>query len=127
MTNAARSILVVDDDDAVRDMMCIVLSVAGYAAEGAADGLEALRLLRDGDPPDLIIVDLMMPRMDGQSLIRTMSGDSTLARIPVAIISGQLTSPAQPPGPQVVARMVKPVELDDLLDLVRQVAGGPAG
>ena len=125
MTTTTRSILVVDDDDALRSMMCIVLSVAGYTAEGAADGLEALKRLRTSEPPALIIVDLMMPKMDGYTLIRAMSSDTSLAQIPVAIISGQTTAQAPAPGPQVIAHMVKPVELDDLLELVHQVAGRP--
>lgn len=126
MSAGDRSILVVDDDEDVRNMICIVLSVEGYAAAGAADGLEALQRLRSTAPPALIIVDLMMPRMDGDALIRTISADTSLAQIPIAIVSGQITRDTQPPGSRVVARLIKPVELDDLLDIVHQVAG-PAG
>jgi CheY-like chemotaxis protein len=127
MTTGARSILVVDDDDAVRTMMCIVLSMDGYSAEGVADGVAALQRLRSGAPPALVIVDLMMPRMDGDTLIRTMSRDTSLAKIPVAIVSGQMNPGTHRLGPQVRARLVKPVELDDLLELVHQVAGEPGG
>jgi CheY-like chemotaxis protein len=120
-----RSILVVDDDEDVRKMLCIVLSVEGYSAAGAADGLEALQHLRSDELPALIFVDLMMPKMDGGALIRTISADTALAHIPIAIISGQLSAEAQMPSPQVIAHLVKPVELDELLDVVHRFAGEP--
>lgn len=120
------SILVVDDDDDVRNMICVVLSAEGYSTEGAADGVDALQRLHNGELPALIIVDLMMPRMDGDTLIRTLSAETPLAQIPVAIISGQVMPDAPAPGPQVIRSLTKPIELDDLLELVYQVAGEPA-
>ena len=120
MTAEAPEVLVVDDDEDVRTMLCIALSVAGYKAAAAADGVEALRWLHEGERPALILVDLMMPKMDGDALIRRMSEDSSLARIPVAIISGQLTGDARPSSPQVIARLAKPIELDELLDVVHR-------
>ena len=122
-----KTILVVDDDEDVRNMLCLVLSAEGYSATGAADGLEALRRMRQGEPPALIVVDLMMPRMDGDALIHAMAEDASLAQVPIAVISGQFTSDVQPPVPQVVARMVKPVELNDLLSVVHQFASPPGG
>jgi CheY-like chemotaxis protein len=111
-------ILVVDDDEDVRRMLCLLLSAEGYPAAGAADGLEALHCMRRDGPPALVFVDLMMPRMDGEDLIRTMTQDPALARIPIAIMSGQPVTPAV----QASARLVKPVELDDVLALVHRFA-----
>src|SRR5262245_56146396 len=108
-----RPILVVDDDEDVRRMLCVILEHEGYTAEGAADGLEALERMRT-NPPSLVIVDLMMPRMDGEGLIRTMGQDAALAAIPIAIMSGQRTTSADALG-RVSARLVKPVELDEIL------------
>jgi CheY-like chemotaxis protein len=114
-----RPILVVDDDAAVRTIACLILSAEGYTAVAAADGIEALERMR-GDPPALVFIDLTMPRMDGEELMRKMKQDSTLAKIPVAVMSGRtslrsLTLPAR-----VVARLSKPVELDELLSVVQQ-------
>jgi CheY-like chemotaxis protein len=117
------SILVVDDDSDLRTMLCLVLSAEGYCAEGAADGVEALERMRRAGPPALTLVDLMMPRMNGEDLIRAMTEDPSLGRVPIAIISGQLTSRTLPHTPQVIARLVKPVELDELLNVVHRVAG----
>jgi CheY-like chemotaxis protein len=115
-------ILVVDDDEDVRTMLCIVLSAEGYRVTGAADGLEALALIRRDGPPALVLVDLMMPRMNGEDLIKTMTQDPMLARVPVAIISGQMTTRTPAQAPAVIARLVKPVEIDELLTLVQRFA-----
>ena len=119
----SRTILVVDDDDHVRDMLCAVLSAEGFRAVGAADGLEALQCLREDGPPALILVDLMTPRMNGEELIGAIHQDPVLARIPIVIVSGQqhLRDPAS--HPRVDACLSKPIELEELLALARRFAG----
>jgi len=117
------SILVVDDDEDMRTMLCLVLSAEGYRASGAANGVEALERIRSDGPPALVLIDLMMPRMNGEDLIRTMTKDPSLARIPIAVVSGQPAPRTVAETPGVVARLVKPVELDELLTVVHQFAG----
>jgi CheY-like chemotaxis protein len=122
----SRPILVVDDDDDVRNMLCAVLAAEGYPVVSAADGVEALTRMRH-DPPALAVVDMMMPRMDGEELIRVMAEDAVLVRVPVAIMSGQTTpSTVSALLPRVTARLVKPFELDELLTLVHRFADPPA-
>jgi len=115
------SILVVDDDDDVRRMLCVILEAEGYPAAEASDGVEALRLMRAEGPPALVLVDLMMPRMDGEELIRKMSQDPALAQTPVAVVSGYPAPSTLP----VSARLVKPVELGDLLEVVHRLSRVP--
>jgi CheY-like chemotaxis protein len=117
-----QSILVVDDDEDLRTILCEVLSAEGYRAVGAADGVEALERLRGDRPPALMFVDLMMPRMNGEDLIRTMTHDPSLSQIPIATISGQLMAGAPAQTSQVIARLVKPVELEELLTVVHRFA-----
>jgi CheY-like chemotaxis protein len=114
-----QSILVVDDDEDVRNMLCVILAAEGYATVGAADGIEALRRIRAGAPPALVVVDLMMPRMDGADLIRTMQRDPQLAAIPVAVLSGRSRLEGDSLA-AVSARLVKPIELDHLLAVVHR-------
>ncbi len=116
------SILVVDDDEDMRTMLCVVLSAEGYRAVGASDGVEALERLRSDGTPALIFLDLMMPRMNGEDLIHAMTRDPSLARIPIAIVSGQLTAHTLAQTPLVIARLLKPVELDELLAVAHRFA-----
>ena len=88
----AGPIMVVDDDDNVRTMMCVMLEAEGYSAVGARDGLDALERMRSV-APSLVFVDLMMPRMDGEHLIHSMRADAALSHIPIAIMSGQTHTP----------------------------------
>jgi CheY-like chemotaxis protein len=106
-------IMVVDDDDNVRRMMCVMLESQGYATVGARDGLDALERMRNV-APSLVFVDLVMPRMDGEHLISSMRADDALSRIPIAIMSGQGHAPTTVSGD---TRLVKPVELEDLLSV----------
>jgi CheY-like chemotaxis protein len=107
-------------------MLCAVLAAEGYPVVSAADGVEALTRMRH-DPPALAVVDMMMPRMDGEELIRVMAEDAVLVRVPVAIMSGQTTpSTVSAVLPRVTARLVKPFELDELLTLVHRFADPPA-
>jgi CheY-like chemotaxis protein len=115
-----RAILVVDDNDDVRDAMIAALQVAGYEAEGAENGAVALRRLRDeGLRPGLILLDLMMPEMDGLEFRERQLRYAELAQIPVVIISAF--------GRQTAVRalgvsdyLAKPIDFRRLLDVVAQ-------
>ncbi len=116
-----RSILVVDDDEDVRNILCAVLSAEGYAASGAADGVAALDCMRGHELPNMLVVDMMMPRMGGEELLREMTRDAKLSSIPVVIMSGHPTARAGHPPAGVAAWLVKPVELDELLSVIQRV------
>jgi CheY-like chemotaxis protein len=118
-----RTILVVDDDDNVRNMLCTVLAAEGFHAIGAFDGLDALQRLRRDGPPALILIDLMMPRMNGEGLIRAMQEDPSMAGIPVVIVSGQQQRRDPDSCPRVDACLNKPIELDELLAVARRFTG----
>ena len=110
----ARRILVVEDDESIRDTLREAFEDAGYEIETAGNGQEALDILTDGSPhPDVAIVDLVMPVLDGNRLYQAMQADPALSRIPV-IVSTSIPSRA-PPGVLIVA---KPVNLDRLLEAV---------
>jgi CheY-like chemotaxis protein len=78
-------ILIVEDDPHGQDILARVLRKAGYAVIGARDGVEALRVLRGGLRPWLILLDLVMPAMDGWQFRAAQLKDDTLARIPVVL------------------------------------------
>jgi CheY-like chemotaxis protein len=86
--SASAYILIVDDDDDIRETIIMVLDLEGYRAVGVGDGLEALDWLRSQPQPSLILLDLMMPRLNGVDFIQRQRCDPTLAEIPVVVMSG---------------------------------------
>lgn len=82
-----RRVLVVDDETDVRSYLKAALEDAGFLVETAADGLEALEMVKR-KPPDLISLDLVMPRHSGAKFYRELQKDKKLSRIPVLIVTG---------------------------------------
>jgi len=82
------AILVVDDDDDIRDAVQDVLESEGYKTLGACNGQEALDLLRtERDRPSLVLLDLMMPEMDGWEFLSKVDAEPALRGMPVALMS----------------------------------------
>jgi CheY-like chemotaxis protein len=125
VTSPAGNVLIVEDDPDTREMLSTLLSIEGFHAVGAEDGLEALHLLRTvkhraPDVPCLVLLDLKMPRLSGNEFRRAQLGDPTVAGVPVAVMSGavDLTERAQALG--AVASVAKPIDVDVLMDVVRR-------
>jgi CheY-like chemotaxis protein len=114
-----RPVLVVDDDEDVRDVVATVLDDAGFAVALAGDGSEALRRLRQGGvTPCLIILDLMMPVMDGYRFRAEQRADAALAAIPTLVFTAGSVGPeVKALDPLAVIR--KPIDLNRLLELIR--------
>lgn len=115
-------VLVVDDDDDIREIIGYVLSADGFLVDVAKDGLDALDKLDPSGPPPVILLDMMMPRMDGETFLRTLRGRPALAAAPVIVISGDAAANGKARDLDAVACLVKPFELDDLLRLVHKFA-----
>ena len=122
MTSAAVGhcpVLIVEDDADLRDMMAQLLSLEGFRAATAANGREALEYLRGPEEkPDVILLDLMMPVMDGWEFRRKQQADPAVANVPVIILSALDQSRAA--GVPAEAFLKKPLDFDRLLQLVRQ-------
>lgn len=80
-------ILIVEDDATLRNVLLEKLSKSGYTVEGAEDGEVALEKLRSGPKPDLMLLDILMPKKNGMEVMEEMSADPTLKTIPIIIIS----------------------------------------
>lgn len=110
----AAKILVVDDDENIRDSLREAFEEQGYDAVTAADGREALEILHDGaQRPDLVVLDLVMPAVDGWRVYETMQADPVLSKIPVVVST---SNPAGAPSGAVV--LPKPLKLARLLATV---------
>jgi CheY-like chemotaxis protein len=108
-------IVVIDDDADIRDSLAEVLADEGYSVRTFANAAEALQHLRHDGPTALIILDLMMPGMNGWTFREVQSHDERLASIPVITMSA--VADLDPPSPQTTV-LCKPVNLDQLLDRV---------
>ncbi len=114
-------VFVVDDDPDIREAMIEILEERGHQATGAANGNDALVQLRaSSEPPCLILLDLMMPVMDGREFREQQMRDPVLSPIPVIVISAfrDLEETAQ--QMKVAAHVKKPVSLHDLVQLVER-------
>jgi CheY-like chemotaxis protein len=112
-------VLVIDDDKDICDAITDALALFGIRTESARDGQQALDRLRSGPPPSVIMLDLMMPVMDGWQFRAAQVADPALASIPVVILSGQgrmLEHAAKLNAKEV---LLKPIDLQELLAVVR--------
>jgi CheY-like chemotaxis protein len=114
-------ILIVEDDADLREMMAQLLTLEGYRAETVANGKDALDYLYQSARPDLILLDLMMPIMDGWEFRRRQREDPRLATVPVVVLSALDQTRAADLGG--TAFLKKPLDFDRLLELVRQHCG----
>jgi CheY-like chemotaxis protein len=113
-------VLVVDDDEAVREAMTAVLETEGFHTAGAADGQEAIELLRRGLRPCLILLDLMMPRLDGESFRRLQLGDARLAHVPVIVFSARPDAEQVARAVGAIGALSKPFDIEDALQAVER-------
>lgn len=118
---SARRVLVVEDDDSIRDFITLALSDHGYEVTTAADGAVALEKLATFQP-DLILLDMRMPAMDGWAFSRLYRA-SRSPRAPVVVITAARDAGASAAEIQADGFLAKPFELQDLLALVDRLLG----
>lgn len=116
------TVLIAEDDAAIRDGLSMSLEIEGYRVLTAENGREALALLPTLRGPSLLLLDLLMPEMNGWELLEAKNRDPSLASIPVVVLSA--TQSAKLPG--VAAFVPKPYELDKVIGAIREHCGGPA-
>ncbi len=112
-----RNILIVDDDGLTRDALLLTLESAGYTVWQAADGQEAFRVLQTSPAPVAILLDLVMPQMNGWQFLREREAHyPELASIPVIVFSAACDAAPRMPLPRGVAKLLaKPVECGEVL------------
>ena len=119
------NILVVEDNDDVREMMAVTLELEGHEVSTAANGRDALNQLRAGHRPCVILLDLMMPVMNGWEFRQAMENDPSLKSVPVVIVSAATAELIH--GAQAAAYLPKPLDIEELLHVVGGFCGGCAG
>jgi CheY-like chemotaxis protein len=121
--DARKRLLVVEDDLDTQSTMLETLELFGYAAIGASDGREALEVLADGDLPDLILLDLMMPIMNGWQFREEQMKQPRLAAIPVVVTSADRDAERTAATLGAAAVLVKPMQLQVLLETLARCTG----
>lgn len=114
-------ILVVDDDEDICEILKFSLEAEGYRVSVAYDGLDAWKQIQPGKLPVLIILDWMMPRMDGEQFLNKLRSDRW-TETSVIILSGSDAARKKAEALKVTCCLTKPVEFDDLLSAVRRYA-----
>jgi CheY-like chemotaxis protein len=114
----ACSVLVIEDDVELREMMLTLLRVEGFTPRAASNGEEALFLLQHEPAPHVILLDLMMPVMDGWHFRAIQKVTPPIADIPVVLVTAV---PPRDAGDDAAAVFSKPVDFDRLLTTVRRL------
>jgi DNA-binding response OmpR family regulator len=109
-------ILIVEDDPDLREVFQIALSFEGYEVREARSGFEALRLL-DSDPPDLVVLDLGLPGIDGYAVRQELSANALTQHIPVVIVTASTQDLTHLQAAVVLRKPVPPTEV---VAMVRQ-------
>ena len=119
-----KTILVVDDEPVLRVLVKEILQDEGYVVIDAADGQSMLELLQDVHP-DLVLMDVMMPGVDGREAYQALRSRMDLPDLPVVMMSAAV----QPSklDPSIAAFLRKPFDLTELVDLVTHLIGPPHG
>lgn len=126
--NENLSILIVDDDPDILDGILMILESQDYHLRTARDGLQCLKLLNE-EIPDLLILDLLMPRMDGWGVIRTVRSDSKYASMAIMVLTTVIEDASRRryeletgQAMDIQAYIEKPAKPDDLLNMVEKLS-----
>ena len=119
------SILVVDDEVMTRDLIRMMLERVGFSVREAEDGVDALRKLDDDGTPDVFILDVMMPNMDGYTFCRELRKRMDTAHLPVIMLSAKTQESAVQEGLAAGATkyLTKPIAQADLISNLKEVLG----
>lgn len=116
-----KRVLIVEDEGATREMLALLLESEGYSVASAANGEEALACLRQCERPDVILLDLMMPVMDGWQFRRIQRREPALAEIPVIVVSAAGDVGQTAVALSAASFLQKPVEPSHLLATIRRL------
>lgn len=125
MSEQQTKVLVIEDDEYSRDALAHLLDAEGYDAQSAHDGEAGLEKAKEINP-DVIVLDLNLPGIDGQQVIKRIRGDQSLASIPILVVTGDDDKAAQA-AVDIGADgyLTKPVEFDTLISAITNIQASP--
>jgi DNA-binding response OmpR family regulator len=127
VSDSATRVLVVDDDDVIRQLICLNLELEGFEVYQAADGLDALAKVREVNPA-VVTLDIMMPKLDGWDAAARLRSDPATAHVRVVLLSARAQEADLKRGSRlgVDFYLTKPFDPDELVAVVRRLAEAPA-
>lgn len=127
MNTKAKSILCIEDEAEMIDLMRLILGRRGYDVKGAISGMEGLKMIRE-HAPDLILLDLMMPEMDGWEVYQQIKADEKMKGTPVIVVTAKAQSIDRVLGLHIAKvddYIAKPFSPQELLNSVEKVLNKP--
>jgi CheY-like chemotaxis protein len=115
-SNKCQCILIVEDEEDIRENLKMLLELEGYKVSTAVNGEDGMRVLRTMERPCLILLDLLMPVMNGMEFLKEKMQEDKIAQIPVCIVSGVAEKPDMKGASGFVK---KPIDLEILLKFVK--------
>ncbi|MGE3609437.1 MAG: response regulator [Bacteriovoracaceae bacterium] len=116
-----KSIMIIEDDQEIRDMLKLAIEMEGHSVITASNGKEGLEILESIELPCLILLDFMMPIMNGWEFAEAANKDIVLATIPIVMVTAYSEKAGQIKGTKGILK--KPVDIDALLKIVVQYCG----
>jgi CheY-like chemotaxis protein len=123
-TDLRRSVLVVEDDEAVSQLLIALLEDRGYRCWPARSGNDAVRMAR-AHRPDLITLDMRLPEMDGARVLQLLKADDCTREIPVVVISAFTQILPAGERKKVAYMLGKPFDVDEVLEIIQATVGNP--
>lgn len=117
----SKRILVVEDDLSIRETLIEFLEGEGYLVSSSINGHEALKYLEKSSAPDVILMDLMMPVMDGHTFLKERLKSSSLLSIPTIVMSAEANALDKVKETQIQAFLAKPLDLDEIINTLGRV------
>ncbi len=121
LSGCKKKVLVVDDDPFIRTLLVAWLQDAGYGVVTANDGQQAIDLVRR-ERPDVLLLDLMMPKLDGYAVARWLRLQEETRGLPIIVLSADVRAPQKLTGVRVDGFLSKPFDLDEVLARVSEHA-----
>jgi two-component system response regulator MprA len=113
-----RRILIVEDDADIRASLADAMRASGADVDLAVDGLDAIERLHAGPCPAVVLLDLRLPRLNGQAFLDALRGDARFEHLPVITMTA---GSGRAEGDDIVARLSKPIDVDDLRRIVESL------
>lgn len=128
MSTTAKSILCIEDESEMIDLMRLILGRRGYEVRGATSGMDGLKMIRE-NKPDLVLLDLMMPEMDGWEVYQQIKADERIRDVPVIVVTAKAQSIDRVLGLHIakvddyIAKPFSPLELMNSVEKVLKSKG----